>query len=382
MTVTSVIAALLLSALPLGLCHLVWYRMERARLLPRRPAYLVLTGGALLGALAAYGEPLALDWMELSFQVSKVGAGPALSAMLLMAAPLEEALKALVVWPLYVRRQLLTARLGLAFAMCAGAGFAAGEAAVLALSTPFDVLMVVRILTLGPAHLFFAGLWGFALGAGYGGRDRWFPLAWSTAVLLHGLYDHLMLARGPALLWVAVPLLGFMFGAAWIVLRSLAPDSDAVDASSKFSLLSPPSLSDMRRAMARKERPLMLHWIGLGALVTLGVVIASLAGAIYLGHRLGIDFTLANESDLQASGPLVLLGSSVLLAFPLSGYLIARASAAESVLEPALASGAAIAFVMFMLSVTEPVALVVAVLIAPLAFSLACGGAWFGLDRP
>src|SRR5690606_34738110 len=135
--------------LPLGLCHLVWYRMERARLLPRRPAYLVLTGGALLGALAAYGEPLALDWMELSFQVSKVGAGPALSAMLLMAAPLEEALKALVVWPLYVRRQLLTARLGLAFAMCAGAGFAAGEAAVLALSTPFDVLMVVRILTLG-----------------------------------------------------------------------------------------------------------------------------------------------------------------------------------------------------------------------------------------
>jgi hypothetical protein len=36
---------------------------------------------------------------------------------------------------------------------------------------------------------------------------------------------------------------------------------------------------------------------------------------------------------------------------------------------------------MLMLSITEPVALVVAVVIAPLAFSLACGGAWFGLDR-
>ena len=203
-----------------------------------------------------------------------------------------------------------------------------------------------------------------------------------AAVLLHGLYDHLMLARGPALLLVAVPLFAFMFGAAWIVLRSLAPESDSADASSKLSLLSPPSLSDMRRAMQRTERPLMLHWIALGALVTLGVVLASLAGAIYLGHRLGIDFTLANESDLQASGPLVLLGSAVLFAFPLSGYLIARASGAESVLEPALASGAAIAFVMLMLSVTEPVALVVAVVIAPLAFSLACGGAWFGLDRP
>ena len=356
--------------------------MERVRFLPLRPAYLMVAGGCLVGVLAAYVEPLALDWMELSFQVSRVGAGPALSAMLLMAAPLEEALKALVVWPLYVRRQLLTARLGLTFAMCAGAGFAAGEAAVLALYEPFAPLTVVRILTLGPAHLFFASLWGFALGAGRRGRDRWFPLAWSAAVLLHGLYDHLMLARGPALLLVAVPLLGFMFGAAWIVLRSLAPDSDSADASSKLSLLSPPSLSDMRRAMQRTERPLMLHWIALGALVTLGVVLVSLAGAIYLGHRLGIDFTLANESDLQASGPLVLLGSAVLFAFPLSGYLIARASAAESVLEPALASGAAIVFVMLMLSVTEPVALVVAVVIAPLAFSLACGGAWFGLDRP
>lgn len=382
MTVTSLLAALLLAAPPFGLCYLVWRRMERVRLLPRRPAYLMLAGGMVAGMLAAYVEPLALDWMELSFQAGKVGSGAALSAMLLMAAPLEEALKALVVWPLYVRRQLLTARLGLAAAMCAGAGFAAGEAAVLAVHEPLDVLGAVRILVLGPAHLFFAGAWGFALGAGRGGRDRWFPLAWTVAVLLHGLYDHLMLARGPALLWVAVPLLAFMFGAAWVVLRSLAPESDAADASSKLSLLSPPSLSDMRRALARKERPLMLHWIALGALVTLGVVIASLAGAIYLGHRLGIDFTLANESDLQASGPLVLLGSAVLFAFPLSGYLIARASAAESVLEPALASGAAIAFVMFMLSVTEPVALVVAVLIAPLAFSLACGGAWFGLDRP
>jgi hypothetical protein len=73
---------------------------------------------------------------------------------------------------------------------------------------------------------------------------------------------------------------------------------------------------------------------------------------------------------------------AVLLAFPLAGYLIARASAAESVLEPALASGAAIVVVMLMLSITEPVALVVAVAIAPLAFSLACGGAWFGLERP
>lgn len=376
----SVVGALL-GAVPLLLAFLVWRRIGQVRLLPHRPAMVLAVGGVVLGAVSAVSEPRALDFMELSFRVSEVGSGAALAAMLLMAAPLEEALKALLVWPLYVRRQLLTSRLGLAFAMCAGAGFAAGEAFILTRAEPVSTLGVLRILALGPAHLFFAGVWGYALGTGREGRDRWFPAAWSAAVVLHGLYDHVVIARGPAWLLAAVPSLAFMFGAAWVVLRSVAPGAGVPDTSSKLASLAPPTLSDMRGAMHRSDRPLMIHWIALGALVTLGVVLTSLAGAVYLGHRLGLDFTLADDSDLRASGPLALLGTAVLLAFPLSGYLIARASAAQSVLEPALASGVAIAFVMLMLSVTEPVALVVAIVIAPLAFSLACGGAWFGLDR-
>src|SRR5690606_33713838 len=98
----------------------------------------------------------------------------------------------------------------------------AWESFMLRQERPVRLLFTVRVLALTPAHLFFAGVWGFALGAGRRGYGRWFPLAWSLSVLLHGLYDHLMLARGPALLLTAVPLLGFMFGAAWIVLRSLA----------------------------------------------------------------------------------------------------------------------------------------------------------------
>lgn len=376
----SVVGALL-GTVPLLLALVVWRRISRTRLLPRRPALVLTAGGAVLGAASALLEPPALDFMELSFRVSEVGSGAALAAMLLMAAPLEEALKALLVWPLYVRRRLLTSRLGLAYAMCAAAGFALGEAVFMARAEPVSLLGVVRILALGPAHLFFAGVWGYALGAGREGHDRWFPLAWSVAVLLHGLYDHVVIARGSAWLLAALPSLGFMFGAAWVVLRSLAPDSEAPDTSSRLAALAPPTLSDMRRAMHHSDRPLMIHWIALGALVTLGIVLTSLAGAVCLGHRLGLDFTLAEDSDLRASGPLALLGTAVLLAFPLSGYLIARASAAQSVLEPALASGVAIAFVMLMLSVTEPVALVVAIIVAPLAFSLACGGAWFGLDR-
>jgi hypothetical protein len=125
----------------------------------------------------------------------------------------------------------------------------------------------------------------------------------------------------------------------------------------------------------------MLHWIGLGALVTLGVMIVLLAVAVYVGHRVGIDFTAADEADMRSSGPLALLGVAVLSAFPLAGYLIARASSATSVLEPAMGAGLAIAAVVVMLSVAAPIAVVFALAVAPVAFALACRGAWFGLAR-
>lgn len=373
--------ATLVAAIPLSVAYLLWRRMSRTRLLPSRPPLVMAILGTLLGALCSYGEYWALDWMELSFVAAQAGEGGALAAMLLMAAPIEEGLKALLVWPSYVKRQILTSRLGLTFALAAGAGFAGGEAFALIVQHPLDTLFTVRVLLGLPAHLFFAGLWGFALGSRRG-RDRWFPLAWSCSVLLHGLYAHIVIGRGPALLIAIVPVLALMVIASSLVLRAMTETrTSSSSASSKFPLGPAPSMSAMRAALHRPERPLMLHWIGLGALVTLGLVIVALAAAVYLGHRLGIDFTLANESNLRSMGPLALLGTFVLLAFPCSGYLIARASAAQSVLEPAMASGLALVLVMLMLSATEPVALVVAVAMAPVAFALACGGAWFALDR-
>jgi hypothetical protein len=137
----------------------------------------------------------------------------------------------------------------------------------------------------------------------------------------------------------------------------------------------------MRQALKRSDRPLMLHWIAIGALVTLGVTLSLLALAVYLGHRVGIDFALADEADVRSSGPLVLLGIAVLAAFPFAGYLVARASAATSVLEPAMGAGVAIVMVLLTLSATAPVAVIFALAVAPVAFVLACGGAWFGVGR-
>jgi hypothetical protein len=64
-----------------------------------------------------------------------------------------------------------------------------------------------------------------------------------------------------------------------------------------------------------------------------------------------------------------------------SGYLVARASGTHSVLEPAFASGLAIAGAVFALSVTAPSAVIFSLAVAPIAFGLACGGAWFGIGQ-
>jgi hypothetical protein len=270
-------------------------------------------------------------------------------------------------------------RLGVCYASAAGAGFSAVKGLLaLALGAAGGVTLLRAALSV-PAQLFFAGLWGYALGLrGPNRRGHWFSLAWLAATLLHGLYDHIVWGRGPGFLVTVIPLFLFMGLGAWVALRDVAPDS----LSHQHSIIpDPPSLHSLREALRPVDHRLGVRWIVIGAFATLGLMIALLALAVLLGHRLGVDFSLADESDVRSTGPLVLLGAAVLLAFPIAGYLVAKASAAHSVLEPALASGLALAALVAMLFVTAPVGVLFALAVAPLAFGLACGGAWIGLER-
>jgi hypothetical protein len=381
-----VLSSVAVGALPLLIVAWLWRRISRRRHVPVRLAVYVAIGGVAAGAFAMYVERLVLGWTDLGFEAARVGEAGALMATFLLAAPLEEALKVLVVWPMYRTRHISGPRLGLAYAATAAAGFACAEAVWAMWAGPGSALALAREALGAPAHLFFAGMWGYALGSGRQSRGRWFSVAWLSAMLLHGLYDHIVFGRGPGFLVVALPMLGAMGMFAWIALRDVAPRPDS---SGPFSgplsgrvlatLPEPPSLRAMRRSLERSDRPLMLHWIAIGTLVTMGVMIAMIALAVFAGHRIGIDFAMADEADVRSSGPLVLIGSAILSAFPIAGYLVARASAATSVLEPAMGAGLAIAAVLAMLSVTAPIAVVFALAVAPVAFALACGGAWFGL---
>jgi hypothetical protein len=373
------LAAPLLVLFPLGLAYLVWRRVSVLGQVSRRLTVAMAVGGALAALFAAYFERIVLSYTNLTLDVATSGVGGALLATFLLAAPLEEAVKVSVVWPLYRTRRIIDPRFGVGYASAAGAGFSAvkGLMAVL-LGTPGGVT-VLRALVSVPAQLFFAGVWGYALGArGPNRRGHWFSLAWLVATLLHGLYDHIVWGRGPGLLVAVVPLFVFMGVGAWIALRDVAPEAPKQQ---HWIVPDPPSLRALREALRPVDHRLMVRWIVVGAFTTLGLVIALLALTVVLGHRFGVDFSLADESDMRSSGPLILLGAAVLSAFPIAGYLVAKASAAHSVLEPALAAGLALAALIAMLFMTAPIGVLFALAVAPLACGMACGGAWIGLER-
>ncbi len=369
----------LTALVPVGIVAVLLVRLSRTIHLPWRDVAFVGGAGVALGAGAMWAQHFGFALTGLGQDVATVGMASALLATFLFAAPLEEGLKLVPVWPLYTGGRLDSRRLGVTFAATSAAGFAAVESFWVVWSSEPAALAWLRALLLAPAHLFFAGAWGYALGSR--GRSKWFPVAWILATLAHGLYDHVVVGRGPAFLVGAFPLLGAMALLGYVALRDLAPVSGSTSRRAFSILPEPPSLRAMQRALRKTERPLMVRWIVVGAFVTLGVILVSLALAVYAGHRLGIDFALVNEEDVRSSGPLVLMGAAALLAFPIAGFLVARASAAHSVLEPALGASITIALLTVLLSMTSPVALVFALAMAPVAFGLACGGAWFGMDR-
>ena len=338
--------------------------------------------GGLFAVGAFYLERAALRVFGVSFDGEAGANNAAVLAMLLFVAPLEEAAKLVPVWVLYARHRITHSADGVSAALASAAGFSAVDAGMYVAADP-TVLGALRALLATFAQLFFAGVWGYALGTSGRARPQWFTLAWLGATLLHGLFDYILFARGPGMLVVIGPLLIAMAIASWSALTEFT--ERLPPSSRRLALLGtlpqPPSIDEMRQALKRPNRPLLLHWIAIGGLATLGLMMTLFAAAVYAGHRFGIDFGTTNEGDLKSSLPLVLIGTAVLLAFPSAAFLIARSAAATSVLEPALGAAFAIALVLLVLSMTAPAAIVTALIVAPAAFALACGGAWCGLRR-
>lgn len=383
------LVAAALGLLPVVLSCLVMWRWRAARDIAKWRLVVVLLAAGALAWLCQFAELGLWELTGLSLVATPGRESEALLAMLLFAAPLEEGAKVLGIWPFYRTRRLLDVRHAVVFCALSGAGFAAGKASVLVFIGGADALSVARALAVMPAHVASAVMWGAALGVR--ATTGWFAVAWIVATLLRAGFDHILFGRGPGVMILGLPLLLGILGLAYAFARraaareaALAP---AIGASSRHARGSsglwsePPSVRRVWHLLQPKQQPLMLHWIVIGTLVTAGVGLFALALALYVGHAMGLDFAAADEADVRSNGPLLFLATAFGSAFPVAGYLVARASGTHSVLEPALGAALAVLGGVLFLSVTTPIAAVFALALAPIAFVLASGGAWFGIAR-
>jgi hypothetical protein len=354
----------------------------------RRGSLIPLAGTLALGALSYVPTALAERWLiRWTFDGDRSG-GLDLARLVfafLLIAPLGQALKVAAAAPAFRSRHYRAPLDAMRYAALAALGFVSARSALELAALAPSWLAVARTTLAAVAHPLIAAWWGYALGRDarvrLGGTA--FSVAWLLATLATGVFDHLALARGPGALVPAMAIVLTAASASWLQRRSLTANGQADGGRSARASRPVPSLRAMREALRRTERPVLFVWMGLGGLVTLGVITAALAAAVFMGHRLGLDFAAAEnaEASAEAMGPLVLLGGSALAAFPIAGYLVARASATGTVLEPAMGAGLAIAVMLILFGLVAPVALVFALAFAPIAFGLACLGAWVGLAR-
>jgi RsiW-degrading membrane proteinase PrsW (M82 family) len=370
----------------LVLLFVIYFSDRRREPLPLVLFVFVLGGLGKAGTYALEGRAAA--WTGLDMNAQLAGGAGSMLFLFGFAAPIREASKVAAMWPAFRSKYFDEPLDGLVYASAAALGFATIENAITLREHVFGWVWVARTAIALPAHVFFACCWGYALGRAKRIKrpGAIFPGAWVVATAAHGLYVHLVYGRGPGALVGTIPLLLAMAVVMIFAVRDLRAREDRSSrtsvllerVSSLYVVSSPPSLRTVREAMRREGQPITLRWVLFGALVTVGAMTLGIALSIAFGHWAHVDFSIVDEHDVTTIAPVALLGSGILLAFPISGYIIARASNLPTMLEPALASGLAIILILVLLGLAAPVALVFALAFSPIAWALACAGAWVG----
>ena len=375
------------AVLPALLAALVVRQTDRSR----EPLWLVLLTfvfGAIGAGVALFLEERAERLTGLDLRTSVAGDKGALIFLFLVVAPLREASKVAACWPAFLSKHFDEPYDGVVYSSAAALGFAAVENGFVLHANPTGGIWLARAALALPAHLFFACTWGYALGRAKQSKrpGTMFPRAWLAATVAHGLYIHLVYGRGPNAMLAAFPLLAVMGVVAFYAARDLRargerpsriPGSNRLSRLTMAQISAPPSFTAVRDALRRSDQPIKVIWILVGAFVTIGAMLAGLGGAVALGYWAGVDFSVVDEHALTPA-PVALLGAGLLAAFPLSGFLVAKASSVTGLLEPALATALALLATLVVLGLTTPVAVVFALAFSPIAWGLACAGAWVG----
>lgn len=359
---------LLTIALALG-----WLRSRGPRL-PRSALLRVSFAGLGLGLLVLFFE----RW-GLGLVASAAGDTVPLYLTLGLWGPLGEGTKLAALWPAFSRRELRGPLEAVTAAALVSSLFAMSRVVqqFLVQQVPTWTFLGAQVLSI-PTQILISSPWAFVLGRSYlrsNPRSGFLP-AWLASVVLHGVATYLLaLSRPSGLLGVGVLLLGML------LLAFLARDSLKPGASRLILRRSPRAapVVDLRELLARKDAPVSLRWVFLGVLVNQGALLLSLVGAVLVGNYLGVGFPAVDATINPSLGPVLFLVIAALLAFPFSGFLIARASGVTTLLEPALASVLALVGLAVVMGVAAPLVLAIVIACAPVALALSCAGAWLGI---
>jgi RsiW-degrading membrane proteinase PrsW (M82 family) len=360
----------------------------------REPPWLVVLT-FVLGSVAALLSLLlvgrAAGLTGLDVRVSAAGESGALVFLFLVVAPIQEVGKVAAAWPAFLSKHFDEPYDGVVYAASSALGFAAVENGFILHAHPTGGIWLARALLSLPAHVFFACFWGYALGRAKHSKGRIpiFPSAFVATIVAHGLYAHFVYGRGPGALLAVTPLLAMMGAVAWLLSRDLRARGDRSSRRvsspggphSRLSVIAqPPTLSAVRSALMRADQPIKVRWVLLGSLVILGAMLVGLVAGVLAAHLLKIDLSTVDEHDVGAAAPVLLLGVGLLASFPTSGWLIARAAGVHTLLEPALACVLALVITLVSLGFAAPFTVVFALALSPIAWVLACVGAWMGRE--
>jgi hypothetical protein len=370
--------------LVLAAAVLLFRTLREAAGLGARTASLLVLASAAVAWVVLLLRGYLLDILGWSLLVTGNRAGRSMMAAWFLSAPMEQASIALAVWPLVRGHRLLRWGTSLLAVSLAALGFSA-------IRTVWDIMefgggyRLVGEVFSTIVLVFTAACWGSLLTASRPQLARWFPLGWLGAVAVDGFVLHVVHGRSAGWLWALAPLAFAMLVVAAFTVRRLSGPRESM-VLSRTSLLGffpeTPGLSTMRAAWKHGHRHALLHWIVGGAVVSFGASLVGLVSGVFLAQRLGIDLGRIFESDKIALCAFLVLGGCVLVSFALSGYLVARASAADSVFETGMGALVAIAFLTTLLTMASSAIAVLGLALAPFAFALACVGAWLGIDAP
>lgn len=372
---------LLPAILPVAFFAVLLWRTDPHRE-PRPLVFGTFVLGVLTAGLALFVTSRVEAWTGLDVRVSAVGQGSALSFIFLVVAPVQEVAKVAAAWPAFVSKHIDEPYDGVVHAAAASLAYAAVEMGWVLHTNTTGGLWIARALLSLPAHVFFACLWGYALGRAKRSRrgPSIFPAAFVASIMAHGLYAHFVYGRGPGALLAVTPLLAAMGFVAWLLGRDLrardAHPSRVPSLPSRRSGRPPPSLATVRAALKADEEPVRVGWILFGTLVTLGAMVAGVAAGVFAAHAFHVDLSAVDEHDLAAASPALLVGLGLLLSFPASGWLITRAGGMHTLLEPALSNVLALLVTTVALSIAAPFTVVFALALSPIAWVLSFIGAW------